>query len=269
MVILLTNDDGADSIGLKYMKEALEEIGEVWVFATLEDRSGSSHSITLTHSIRIIRLSERMFGIDGTPTDCVNIAVNGIMPYTPDIVVSGINLGENVGDDTLYSGTFGGAIEGSLLGITSFAISARVKEGKTGDLKVIAEISKEIMKVALDNPPPKRVVININFPFFRKPEEIKGVKYGKLCRRVYGEKALHFQDPRGRDFWFIGGKELKVDANGVQDISNLDVFLLDRGYISITPVKVEFMTEKWVDERKLYEVVMKGASRLVESREEP
>ena len=248
MVILLTNDDGIDSQGLKAMRDALRKLGDVWVVATSEDHSGASHSISLTKAIRVKKVGEKEFKVDGTPTDCVNIAVNGLLSERPDIVVSGINIGENVGDDILYSGTFGGAIEGALLGIPSFSISARERDGKAGDLEKIADISVEIIKFALENPPPKRVVLNINFPYFKDTKEIKGVKFGKLCRRVYGEKALHFQDPRGRDFWFIGGKELKVDMNGLSsDISSLDVSLLDRGFISITPVKVEFKTEKWVD----------------------
>lgn len=247
MIILITNDDGIESEGLHAIKEAAKELGDVWVVATSEDRSGSSHSISITRAIRVKQIGKREFKVDGTPTDCVNIAVNGLLPERPDIVISGINIGENVGDDILYSGTFGGAIEGALLGIPSFAISARERDGKPSDLRKIAEISIEIIKFTLENPLPKRVVQNINFPYFKSPKDIKGIKFGKLCRRVYGEKALLFQDPRGRDFWFIGGKELKVDTNGYEDISNLDVSLLDKGFISITPVKVEYKTESWVE----------------------
>jgi 5'-nucleotidase len=270
MVILITNDDGLDSEGLIALKEELEKVGEVWVFATWEDRSGSSHAITLTRAIRVMKVQERVFKVDGTPTDCVNIAINGIMPKAPDIVVSGINIGENIGDDTLYSGTFGGAIEGALLGIPSFAVSAKTKDGRTGDLRAIARMTREIIKFSLENPLPKRVVLNINFPFFKSAREIKGVKFAKLSRRVYGEKALHFQDPRGRDFWFIGGKELRVDADGYEDLKELDYFVLEEKYISITPVKVEFKIDFWLDDLSLLsENIRKEAFLWEESQEEP
>ncbi|MCS7213302.1 MAG: 5'/3'-nucleotidase SurE [Candidatus Calescibacterium sp.] len=244
MRILVVNDDGLESPGIQAISEELKKLGEVWVFSTAEDRSGSSHSITLTHAIRIVKFEERVFKVYGTPADCVNIAVNGIIGDVPDLVVSGINLGENAGDDILYSGTFGGAIEGALLGAKSFAISARVRENKTGDLRVISRISLEIIKTISESVKNHdRLVFNINFPYFHSEKEIKGLKVAELCRRIYGEKALRFQDPRGREFWFIGGKEVKVDSNSVIDPSKIDVFLLDKGYITITPVRVEFKTQ--------------------------
>lgn len=245
MKILVVNDDGLESPGIQSISAELKKLGEVWMFSTAEDRSGSSHSITLTHAIRVVKVEERVFKIYGTPADCVNIAVNGIIGDTPDIVVSGINIGENAGDDILYSGTFGGAIEGSLLGAKAFAISARSKENKTGNLKFISKISTEIIKSIIKSVENQnRIVFNINFPYFHSPSEVKGIKTAELCRRIYGEKALKFQDPRGREFWFIGGKEVKVDTNSLIDTSKIDVFLLDRGYITITPVKIEFKTEK-------------------------
>lgn len=243
MTILVVNDDGLESPGIQAISQVLRKLGEVWVFSTAEDKSGSSHSITLTHAIRVVKVAERVFKVYGTPADCVNIAVNGIIGDTPDIVVSGINIGENAGDDILYSGTFGGAIEGALLSSRAFAISARAKENKTGDLKVIAEISLEIIKSLIELPKRDRVVFNLNFPFFHLPSEIKGIRFARLCRRIYGEKALRFRDPRGREFWFIGGKEVKVDTNSIVETAKIDVFLLDRGYITITPVKAEFKVQ--------------------------
>ncbi len=278
MIILLTNDDGIDSPGLWAMKSALESIGKVWVFASSEDYSGSSHSITLTHSIRVVKVGEAMYKVDGTPADCVNIAINGIMPQPPDIVVSGINIGENVGDDILYSGTFGGAIEGALLGCLSFAVSCRSIGEITGDLRLVGKITSKIIEFLVKNNLQKqmqRTVVNINFPYFRSPAEIKGVKFGKLCKRVYGERALHFQDPRGRDFWFIGGKELKTNSYQISDLDSLDVFILDRGYISVTFVQTEFKVANPSDESEkllsslVSEFIKKEASQSEEIQEEP
>jgi 5'-nucleotidase len=272
MLILLTNDDGIDSPGLLAIKKELEKLGEVWAFATWEDKSGSGHSITITQAIRVAKVGDRTFKVDGNPADCVNIAVNGILEDIPDIVVSGINLGENVGDYILYSGTFGGAMEGALLGITSFAVSARAKEGKTGDLEVVAKMTRKMIEFFLENPPPKRVVININFPFFRHAKEIKGVKFGKLSQAAYGERAIHFQDPRGRDFWFLGSKELKVNSDGVENLKELDYFILEDGFICITPVKIELPILNIFDEKELStlsSLVMKEASLLEVNREEP
>lgn len=244
MRILVVNDDGLESPGIQAIGEELKKLGEVWIFSTAEDKSGSSHAITLTHAIRVVRVAERVFKVYGTPADCVNIAVNGIIGDVPHIVVAGINIGENAGDDILYSGTFGGAIEGALLGAKSFAVSARVRENKTGDLRTISRLSTSIIKILADSiQNHNRLVFNINFPYFHSVEEIRGVKVAELCRRVYGEKALRFQDPRGREFWFIGGKEVKVDTNSIIDTSKIDVFLLDRGYITITPIKIEFKVQ--------------------------
>lgn len=257
MKILVVNDDGLESPGIKVISEELKKLGEVWIFSTAEDRSGTSHAITLTHAIRVVKVDERVFKVYGTPADCVNIAVNGIIDDVPEIVVSGINMGENLGDDILYSGTFGGAIEGALLGARAFAISAKTRENKTGNLKIISEISLEIIKDVIEKPKKDRVVFNINFPYFHSPKDIKGIRFAELCRRVYGEKALRFQDPRGREFWFIGGKEMRVDSNSVIDTSKIDAFLLERGYITITPVKVQFQTENFSISEKLIKSIEK------------
>jgi hypothetical protein len=157
-------------------------------------------------------------------------------------------------------------------GITSFAVSARAKEGKTGDLEVVAKMTRKMIEFFLENPPPKRVVININFPFFRHAKEIKGIKFGKLSRAAYGERAIHFQDPRGRDFWFLGSKELKVNSDGVENLKELDYFILEDGFICITPVKIELPVLNIFDEKELStlsSLVMKEASLLEVSREEP
>lgn len=249
MRLLCTNDDGIDAIGLKWLVEAAAPLGEITVVAPDREQSATSHSLTLHHPIRPISRGERRFQVDGTPTDCVMLAVEALMPERPDFILSGINHGQNMGEDVLYSGTVAAAMEGLSLGIPSIAFSFA-----GGDLRADVsllenqvEVLRKLIKHVLDLAPfPVDTLLNINIPPL-PGDDIKGVRLTKLGKRVYSDSLRPMQDPWGRQIYWIGGGsiawtgEADSDFRAVQD-----------GYISITPLHLDLThhamlasSEKW------------------------
>lgn len=232
MKILVSNDDGINSEGLDSLAISLRELGEVVVVAPDRDQSAASHSLSLHRPLRIERISESIYSVDGTPTDCINLAVNGLLKdERPDLIVSGINKAANLGDDITYSGTVSAAIEGTLLKIPSMAISLDAKENfKFETAKHYAQI---ISKYVLENGLPDDTLLNINVPNLDLGK-VKGIKVTKQGKRLYDEAVVEKTDPRGKEYYWIGGNEL-----GYVDIKNSDIVSVIEGYVSVTPIKLD------------------------------
>ncbi len=231
MNILVSNDDGITSEGIEALADILEALGNVYVVAPDRERSASGHSLTLNHPLRVEEIKKNYLAVDGTPTDCVNLAMNGLLAKKPDIVVSGINKGANMGDDITYSGTVAAAIEGTLLGVPAIAVSLASRNHQ--EFSAAADFSKKVVKFVLENGIPKDTLLNINVPNI-EPDKIKGYRVTRQGKRIYGDTIVEKTDPRGRKYYWVGGDNL-----GFENIENSDFNAVAEGYISITPVHLD------------------------------
>ncbi len=229
--ILVTNDDGVNAPGLKALYTALKELGKVIVVAPEREQSASSHSLTMHRPLRPISMGGDIYAVNGTPTDCVTIAVGKIIEETPSLVVSGVNNGGNLGDDVTYSGTVSAAIEGTILGIPSLAVSV-AGEGnfnfETASFYA-SRVSERILKKGL----PKGVLLNMNVPNVEY-DKICGVKFTVQGKRVYDGSISETFDPWGRKHYWIGGGTPVWEAG-----DNTDFHAVERGFVSITPVRLD------------------------------
>ena len=234
MPILLSNDDGVGAPGLAALRDALAELDEIWVVAPDRDQSAVSHSVTLHRPLRIDNIAPRTYAIDGTPTDCVNIAVNAILKTCrPRLILSGINNGANLGDDVTYSGTVSAAMEGTLLGIPSIAVSLVSRDHKQADFGAAAEFARRLAATLLRGEIPADTLLNVNVPDL-PAAEIKGFALTRQGKRRYSDAIVEKVDPRGRKYYWIGGESLDfVDAEGT------DFNATSRGYISVTPLHLD------------------------------
>ncbi len=235
MRILLTNDDGIDARGLRALRDALEVLGEVWVVAPEREHSAASHALTLHKPLRIKQLDERVFSVSGTPTDCVLLAVRGVpglMEPRPEVVVSGINHGPNMGDDVTYSGTVAAAIEGRLLGIPSVAFSNAA--WKPRHLDASAAVARELLSMLSRNGIPDRTLLNVNLPDLPL-ERIRAVRITKLGKRVYRDEIVSKVDPRGRPYYWIGGEPPIWEHDEASDFT-----AVSEGFVSVTPLQLDW-----------------------------
>ncbi len=238
--ILISNDDGINSEGLHKLHETMKDLGEVFVVAPDRDQSAVSHSLSLYRPLRIEQISDNVYTVDGTPTDCVNIAVNGILKDRKiDIVVSGINKGENLGDDITYSGTVSAAMEGALLGVPSIAVSLATKVDF--NFEAAAYYAKLVAEYVLRSNLPPATILNVNVPHMPKGD-IRGVLVTRQGKRVYGEPIVEKVDPRGKKYYWIGGYEL-----GSVDIENSDITAVKDGYVSVTPISLDLTDYGFLD----------------------
>ena len=226
--ILLTNDDGVYSEGLKLLAAALSEVGEVTVVAPDREQSASGHALTLQRPLRIRRLEERWYSVDGTPTDCVNLAVLWLMKEDrPDLVCSGLNFGTNLGDDVTYSGTVSATFEGTLLGIPSVAFSQEV--GEHFSFEPGARFARTLAGDLLAEEIPPDLLLNVNVPV----GEIRGAAFTRLGRRRYNQSIVEKLDPRGRKYYWIAGTPEWDEEEGT------DFHALSHGYVSVTPLHLD------------------------------
>ncbi len=226
--ILVTNDDGVFSEGIRLLARALARFGEVVVVAPDREQSATGHSLTLTRPLRMQRLEEGWYAVDGTPTDCVNLAVLSLLKDSPpDLVVSGINFGLNVGDDVTYSGTVSATFEASLLGIPSIAFSQEVAEGFS--FARSAELAAAFVETVLGEAHPRDLLLNVNFP----AGEAKGVIFTRLGKRVYQQSVIENVDPRGRQYYWIAGTPVWQEDPGTDHAAIQD------GYVSVTPLHLD------------------------------
>jgi 5'-nucleotidase len=231
MRILLSNDDGYFAPGLAVLAEALSRVAEVTVVAPERDRSGASNSLTLDRPL-VVRKSHLGFHyVNGTPTDCVHLAVTGLLDALPDMVVSGINHGANMGDDTLYSGTVAAATEGFLLGIPSVAISL-AKTGE-GNYPAAARVAVDLVQRFQAQPLRAPVLLNVNVPDFPYAE-LRGLRATRLGRRHKAEPVVKSTNPRGESIYWVGA------SGGAQDAGEgTDFHAVAAGYVSVTPLQID------------------------------
>lgn len=230
MRILITNDDGIFSEGLRELAEAMGRIGEVVVVAPDREQSASGHSLTLNRPLRLQKVREHWYAVDGTPTDCVNMAVHGILKEDPpDLVVSGINFGVNMGDDVTYSGTVSAAFEASLHNLPALAFSQEVAEGFS--FRRAADGAAEIVNALLSSGLlPRDLLLNVNFP----AQAHRGLRWTKLGKRYYEQSILEKTDPMGRKYYWISGTprwELEEEGTDHKAVST--------GYVSVTPLHLD------------------------------
>ena len=231
MRILLSNDDGYFAPGLACLAEALSAIAEVTVVAPERDRSGASNSLTLDRPLHLHKAHNGFYYVNGTPTDCVHLAVTGMLDTLPDMVVSGINAGANMGDDTIYSGTVAAATEGFLLGIPSLAISLNSASSK--NFSTAARVAADMVQRFKDNKFHEPVLLNINVPDISY-EELKGMEVTRLGRRHKAEAVVKSQTPRGETVYWVGAAGPAQDAG-----EGTDFFSIQHDRVSLTPLQID------------------------------
>ncbi|WCE04179.1 5'/3'-nucleotidase SurE [Pseudoxanthomonas sp. JBR18] len=234
MRVLVSNDDGVDAPGIRMLAEALRQAGhEVWVVAPDRDRSGASNSLTLDLPIRTRQLDERTIRVNGTPTDCVHLALTGMLDFEPDIVVSGINNAPNLGDDVIYSGTVSAAMEGRFLGFPAVAVSLVSRDHAPKHFETAARAAVQIVARLKADPLPANTILNVNVPD-RPWSEVTGFEVTRLGNRHRSEPCLPQRDPRGGTVYWIGPAGPEQDA-GV----GTDFHAVRSGAISISPIHVD------------------------------
>ncbi|MBM4338065.1 MAG: 5'/3'-nucleotidase SurE [Deltaproteobacteria bacterium] len=230
--ILVTNDDGIYSKGILALAKALKEIGEVFIVAPDRERSAIAHSLTLHRPLRVERIRKNVYAVDGTPADCVYVGVNAILPGRPQLVVSGINKGGNLGDDVTYSGTVSAAFEGTLLGIPSFAIS--MVSRSHFKFETAARFGLRVARHILKRGLPKDTLLNINVPNLdeKKIKSYKITQQGRWTQN--GSAVVEKVDPRGKKYYWIGEGSLTFDQRGDTDFE-----AVSNASISITPLHLD------------------------------
>lgn len=236
MIVLVTNDDGISAPALRPMREELSALGRVMIVAPDRDQSATSHSLTLHRPFRIHRHDEDMYSVDGTPTDCVVTAFHGLLDEPPALVVSGINHGPNMGEDVFYSGTVAAAIEGTLQGVPAIAASLVTKEPSdfAEPARFIARLARDVLARGL----PRRQLLNVNLPH-RPWGEVRGVRITRLGSRVYNDTLVHKVDPRGRDYYWIGGEDAVWQVGAGTDFDAVSA-----GFVSVTPMRLDLTDER-------------------------
>jgi 5'-nucleotidase len=245
MRILLSNDDGYFAPGIIILAEALASLGTVTVVAPERDRSGASNSLTLDRPLSVRKSANGFLYVNGTPTDCVHLAVTGLLQELPDMVVSGVNLGANMGDDTIYSGTVAAATEGYMLGLPSIAVSLTSKAGK--HLETGARVAAELVRRFQEKgAPPEPVLLNVNVPDVPY-EALTGMEVTRLGKRHKAEPVIKMLSPRGETIYWVGAAGAAQDAGPGTD------FYASQNRVSVTPLRVDLthqnqlsMTKDWL-----------------------
>lgn len=238
MKILVSNDDGYLAPGIVALVEALRPIAEIVVVAPDSNRSGSSNSLTLDRPLSVYRADNGFYFVNGTPSDCVHVALTGGLSFRPDLVVSGINQGQNMGDDTLYSGTVAAATEGFLFGIPAIAFS-QVDRGWT-HIDAAARIAREIVEREF-NMLPKPYLLNVNIPNLPY-EQINGIRAARLGKRHESEAVIKTSDPHGREIFWIGPAGKAKDGG-----EGTDFHTVANGYVSVTPLQIDLTHSAQLD----------------------
>lgn len=253
--ILLTNDDGVYSEGIRLLGRELSRLGEVIAVAPDREQSAAGHSLTLSRPLRMQKLEEGWYAVDGTPTDCVNLAILFLLKdHPPDLVCSGINFGLNVGDDVTYSGTVSATFEGSLLDIPSIAFSQEVGEGFS--FAASARMAARFVESVLSEPVPRDLLLNVNFP----ASTARGVRFTRLGKRVYRQSVVEKEDPRGRKYyWIAGTPEWQQD-------SGTDHEAVQSGFVSVSPLHLDLTDYRGLESyaalaRRFHDIAADGDER--------
>ncbi|OGR24357.1 MAG: 5'/3'-nucleotidase SurE [Desulfuromonadales bacterium GWD2_54_10] len=232
MHIMVTNDDGVHAPGILALAEALRALGEVTVVAPDRERSAAGHSLTLHSPLRVFELRPGFFAVDGTPTDCVNMGIHSLLPFRPDLVVSGINHGANLGDDITYSGTVAAAMEATLMGIPAIAVSLASFE-RSDHFPAAAQVALRVARQVRDNGLPVDTFLNVNVPNC-PASEMNPPLITRQGKRSFVGTVINKTDPRGRKYYWIGSEE--PDFN---DYEGTDFFAINRKHVSITPLHLD------------------------------
>lgn len=233
MKILVSNDDGYRSRGIRLLREALAALAEVTVVAPDRNRSGASNSLTLDVPLRIFESEPGVYYVQGTPTDCVHLAISGLFDYEHDMVVSGINDGPNLGDDVLYSGTVAAAIEGRFLGLPAIAISLCTTADAQEHFETAARVARQLVGQLVQSPLEPTLILNVNVPNVPYAE-LKGMRGTRLGFRHRSEPILPAHDPRGRPVYWVGPAGPQQDAGPGTDFE-----AISQGYVSVTPLQID------------------------------
>ena len=240
MLLLCSNDDGILAPGLACLEQAASTLGHVFVVAPDREQSATSHSLTLHHPLRPVQLGERRWQVDGTPTDCVMLAIEALMPSRPDFVLAGVNHGPNMGEDVLYSGTVAAAVEGLALGVPSIAVSFAGRDFASHPAMLVEHAGPLAALLAhLTSLPvfPAHTLFNVNVPPVHA-NELRGVKLTRLGRRVFSDSIARMTDPWGRPIYWIGGGSVTWAAG-----EGTDIEAVREGYVSVTPLHLDITHE--------------------------
>jgi 5'-nucleotidase len=243
-LILISNDDGIRAPGIKALKEACRELGEVWVAAPEHEQSAKSHAISLHEPLRFKKYDEREFSITGTPSDAVYCGIHHLLPRKPDIVISGINSGPNLGNDVIYSGTVAAAMEGAMFDNRAIAVSLCLPEhqdqlrGKSLDYSVAAKISRDIAYGCLQRPVQPGITLNVNVPY-TEGKVAGGVKVCRLGYTNWASSVHERKDPRGKRYYWIGGE--RSGSDGIVDSDNEAIA---KGFVSVTPLHYDLTASR-------------------------
>lgn len=248
MRILVSNDDGIHAPGLEVLERIAAKLSkDVWVAAPETEQSGAGHSLTLSLPVRVRKITPRRFAISGTPTDSVLLALHEVIPakrggkHNVELVLSGVNRGSNVGDDVTYSGTVAAAMEGTILGVPSIALSQLYDDRDDVPWETAEKFAPDLIRKLLKTGWPNGTLININFPNC-KPAKVKGVRVCAQGKRIVQIGLSERVDPKGRPYYWIGG-----ERNDRADRKDVDVELLNRGYITVTPLCLDLTDYKAMD----------------------
>lgn len=234
-VILVTNDDGVNSPGLISLYNAMKELGDSYVIAPDRERSAVGHSLTMHRPLKVEEIKEHVYSMNGTPTDCVAVGINKILPERPALVVSGVNRGSNLGDDITYSGTVSAAIESTIMGIPSFAVSLVIskKQPVPHHFDTASKIAGEIGRYILEKSLPYDTLLNVNVPD-KQIDDIKGIKFTRQGKRIYDNSIQDTFDPHGtKHYWIGGGKPYWEHGE------DTDIQAVQSGFVSITPIHLD------------------------------
>jgi 5'-nucleotidase len=244
-ILLVTNDDGVHSAGLMALYRAMKDLGDAYIVAPDRERSAAGHSLTLHRPLKATEMRERVFSINGTPTDCVTLGINKLLPERPGLIVSGINKGANLGDDITYSGTVSAAIEGTIFGIPSIAFS--LPSDKHFHFDTASAVAAQIASYVLEHSLPYDTLLNVNIPNVAR-EMIRGIKFTRQGKRVYDGAIQEMFDPWGeKHFWIGGGKPYWERGE------DTDIEAVQANFISITPIHLDltnydalsYFSKKW------------------------
>ncbi|UOE83527.1 5'/3'-nucleotidase SurE [Vibrio splendidus] len=247
MKILLSNDDGVHAQGIHELANELRDLAEIIIVAPDRNRSGASNSLTLEQPLRVQEITEDTYSVQGTPTDCVHFALNELLKNDmPDLVLTGINHGANLGDDVLYSGTVAAAMEGHFLGVQSVAFSLVGKK----HFRTAAAIARRIVEQHLANPIPTNRLLNVNIPDLAL-ELLSGTQVTRLGARHHAEDMIKQKDPRGHDIYWLGPPGKEQDAG-----EGTDFYAIEHGFVSVTPLQVDLTAHEslgamttWLEEK--------------------
>ncbi len=234
MRILLSNDDGIEAVGLQALARAVADLGEVWTVAPATEQSAKSHSFTMHEPLRVNQHGERRYSVTGTPADAVYLALHGVLPERPDLVVSGINRGSNLGTDVLYSGTVAAAREAAAHDVSAVAISLHVPDGSTVlHWETAVGVAAKVVAEVIRTPLPRGVVLNVNVPNL-PAAEVRGMRVAPLARRRYFPLVQESLDPRGKRYYWIGGPHERFDGDPGDDGP-----LCLSGWVTLTPMTLD------------------------------